>query len=281
MPQQQQQQSPHTSSLSQELYALSSSATSSEPPARRNSLTAVGLGLGEHRSSRPRPPNLGLDAANQWRQDLMGGNNQAGWTNQTNVGLGLNGLGAELGVDLQDSQHQYERQRLAQQQRYLQEQRRLAIQQQHRMLQQPSSSGAFEPYHQTQTLQSQHTSLSMLPPQQQQCTQIYQSHQVFTPAGDYAPLRGVEYPSGAYTVTTQAYQGQVEPAIGHGGSYQGALMGIEDTEQGLHPSLSRIGRRMESISNERSGTENAVGDCGGGMNRGMGGIEGDDRAGWA
>lgn len=58
-------------------------------------------------------------------------------------------------------------------------------------------------------------------------------------------------------------------------------MGMEESEQDLHPSLSRAGRRMESVSDERSRSEDMIGDYEGDMSRIVGMQEGNDRSGWA
>ncbi|EKM77522.1 hypothetical protein AGABI1DRAFT_108042 [Agaricus bisporus var. burnettii JB137-S8] len=290
MSQQQQQlhspYSPHTGTLSQEFYAMTNSSTPSESSSRRSSLSAVGVGLTEHRSSRSHPANIGLDTADQWQQDLVTGSHQAGWTNhQPTVGLDVNGLGSELGMDLQDPQRQYERQRLIQSHRYLQEQRRFALQHQHRQM--LNSSNGFE-YPQAQSLpHHQPLSLSLLPQQQPQGisggVNVYQPppHPPFSPSGEYAPpTRGVEYSSGTYPLLSQGYAGQVDGTMRREERSQSSFIGIEETEQDLHPSLSRAGRRVESVSDERSTTDDTAGDYGGNMSRVAGIDESNDRSAW-
>ncbi|KAF9451463.1 hypothetical protein P691DRAFT_838562 [Macrolepiota fuliginosa MF-IS2] len=267
-----------TTSLSQELYSMSSSTASSGQSSRRNSLTAAGAGLGEHRASRPRPPNLGLD--NNWRQDAVdAGNDHAGWMGQPNDVLGLSSLTADLGMD-----PQYERQRLAQQQqqqRYLLEQRRIALQ--HRVVQQPNMPSGLD-YHQAQALQ-QPAPFSTIPTQQHHNSNpgsdVYQSnYHVYSPGGDYVHQQGVDYANGMHALQNQGYREQHIPSVmGHMGSYQRVSMEVDTTEQGLHPSLSRIEKRAEFLDGEAR-EEDALGGCPSSVNRGPGGLGDGDRARW-
>jgi hypothetical protein len=109
-----------------------------------------------------------------------------------------------------------------------------------------------------------------------------QQHPPFSPNGEYVPpTRGVEYSSGTYPVLSQGYPGQVDGTMGRDERSQGPFVGTEEIEQDLHPSLSRAGRRMESVSDERSRSEDTIGDYGGNMSRIVGMEESSDRSGWA
>ncbi|KAF5346481.1 hypothetical protein D9756_010046 [Leucocoprinus leucothites] len=277
--------SPSTVQMSQDLYSLpNSSNVSSEASSRRNSITALSaVGLGEHRASRPRPPNLSLDATGHWRPGSMGGSHPAGWTSQPNSGLNLNDLAAELPMDFQTTQRQYERQCLVRQQhqRFLQEQRRFVTLQQNRMLQHQQDTPTGLDYQDIHRHSSSLSGMMSAPPLQRAnpgLDSIFQTqYQVYNPTGQYDYQRAMEYPQGPQPeIRVQGYseEPQVASAVTHQESYQRATTGLESAEQGLHPSLSRIEKRSDSLTGVATGGEHPIGTCPPSMSHGHGGMAG-------
>ncbi|KAJ3574585.1 hypothetical protein NP233_g1674 [Leucocoprinus birnbaumii] len=277
--------SPHAIQAAQDPYSLpSSSNVSSEGSSRRNSFTNIGaVGLGEHRASRPRPPNLSLNATGHWRTGSMGGGHPTGWSGQPEGGLSLDDLAAELPMEFQraQAQRQYERQCLVRQQQqcYLQEQRRLGAFQQNRTLQpQPSAPHAPE-YRDLHHPASSLSGMMPAPPIQRMDPAFQPQYQVYTPSGDYEYQHAMEYPQVAQTdlhVPGYPEEAQVASAVmTHQESYQRASTSIESGEQGLHPSLSRIEKRLDSLPDVSIGVEHRpAGTCPPGVVHGHGGLQG-------
>ncbi|KXN85905.1 Xylanolytic transcriptional activator xlnR [Leucoagaricus sp. SymC.cos] len=277
-----QHQSPHTGNLSQDMYSLSSSGAASESSSRRNSLATAGIGLGEHRASRPRPPDLGFDTADQWRPGNVGGSHRAGWSNQPSTGLNINDLVPEIPVDFQNSQRLYEQQGsiVREQHRYLQEQRRMALLQGRLPLHQQQSTPAGFDYQDIPHPPSLPT--MTVPPLQHvnygaEESTFQPRYQAYTSSEEYVYQRAVDYIQGPQSeIQVQGYHedSQAASAMTHQESYQRSSTGLEAAEQGLHPSLSRIEKRQETFIGGANGEEHDVELCPLGASHSQTGVEG-------
>jgi hypothetical protein len=87
---------------------------------------------------------------------------------------------------------------------------------------------------------------------------------VYTPSGEYEYPGTMNYPQPSQSeMHAQGYseESQVAAVMTHQESYQRATTGLESTEQGLHPSISRIEKRLESMTDENTRGEHLVGSC--------------------
>lgn len=226
-----------------------------------NSLNFVGpVGLDEHRASRPRPPDLSLDATGHWRPGSLSGGHQNSWEGQPK-GLDFNDLAAELPTDFQDNRRHYERLCLMRQQhqRFLQEQRTFVTLQQNNILQQ-SQSMPTELEYQDPRLQSSSVSgmitAPSLPHMHSGRGPVFQTqYQVHTPSEDYNFQRVIETSQGLTDMPLATYpdESQIAPVVAHRESYQRARTSHGSTEQGLRPLLSRIEKRLDSFPGNLTG----------------------------
>lgn len=250
-----------TTRPSQDIYSLPTSDNLSSETSSSNSLNFVGpVGLDEHRASRPRPPDLSLDATGHWRPGSLSGGHQNSWEGQPK-GLDFNDLAAELPTDFQDNRRHYERLCLMRQQhqRFLQEQRTFVTLQQNNMLQQ-SQSMPTELEYQDPRLQSSSVSgmitAPSLPHMHSGRGPVFQTqYQVHTPSEDYNFQRVIETSQGLTDMPLATYpdESQIAPVVAHRESYQRARTSHGSTEQGLRPLLSRIEKRLDSFPGNLTG----------------------------
>jgi hypothetical protein len=109
-------------------------------------------------------------------------------------------------------------------------------------------------------------------------------YQVYTPTGDLSDQRTMEYAQGLHPeMQTQGYpeESQAASMMTHQESYQRASTGLESAEQGLHPSLSRVEKRLESFLGVSNREEHTVGSCSLGANHPHRVLDNGDQSRWA